>query len=86
MVFNASPHLVLNETFIIGVNTQRHLWVYLTSNLDLAAQINDFCFRTNRKLSILRHVKMLVRNTVDIFYEITVRSVVDNAIPVYANI
>ena len=74
-VLNNSPPLVLNEIFINRVNTHRHLGVYLTSNLDWAAQIND----------VLRHVKMLKRNTLDLLYKITVRSVIDYALSVYAN-
>ena len=62
-----------------------HLGVYLTSNLDWSVQINDVCFRVNKNLSVLRHVKMLKRNTLDMLYKITVRSVIDYALPVYAH-
>ena len=82
---NNSPPLVFNENFIDRVNTHRHLGVYLTSNLDWSVQINDVCLRANKKLSVLRHVKLLKRNTLDLLYKITVRSVIDYALPVYAN-
>ena len=83
-VLNNSPPLVFNDEFITRVNTHRHLGVYLTSNLNWSVQINDVCFRANRKLSVLRHVKMLKRNTLDLLYKLTVRSVIDYALPVYA--
>ena len=58
-----SPPLLYNENVIERVNTHRHLGVYLTSNLDWSIQINDICLRANKKLSVLRHVEMLKRNT-----------------------
>ena len=84
-VFNNSPPLIFDENFIDRVNTHRHLGVYLTSNLDWSVQINDICLKANRKLSVLRHVKFLKRNTLDLLYKITVRSIIDYALPVYAN-
>ena len=68
-VLNNSPPLVFNDEFITRVNTHRHLGVYLTSNLNWSVQVNDVCFRANRKLSVLRHVKMLKRNTLDLLYK-----------------
>ena len=58
-MLNNSPPTLFNDTFIERVNTHRHLGVYLTSNLDWSYQINDICLRANRKLAILRRVKML---------------------------
>ena len=84
-VLNNSPPLVFNQTIINRVNTHRHLGVYITSNLDWSMQINDVCLRANKKLSVLRHIKLLKRNTLDLLYKITVRSVIDYALPVYAN-
>ena len=68
-----------------NTNTQHYLGVYITSNLDWSVQINDICLKANRKLSVLRHVKFLKRNTLDLLYKITVRSIIDYALPVYAN-
>ena len=36
-------------------------------------------------MSVLRSVKLLSRHTLDILYKITVRSVIDYALPVYCN-
>ena len=36
-------------------------------------------------MSVLRHVRYLKRNTLDLLYKITVRSIIDYALPVYAN-
>ena len=84
-MLNNSPPLVFNDSFINRVNTHRHLGVYLTSNLDWSTQINDICLKANRKLAILRNVKFLKRNTLDLLYKITVRSVIDYSLPIYAN-
>ena len=84
-MLNNSPPLIFNENLIGRVNTHRHLGVCLTSNLDWSVQINDVCPRANKKLSVLRHIKLLKRNTLDLLYKITVRSVIDYALPVYAN-
>ena len=67
------------------VNTHKHLGVYLHSSLDWSKQIHDVCLRANRKLSVLRSVKLLHRKTLDLLYKVTVRSVVDYALPIYAN-
>ena len=84
-VLNNSPPLVFNDSYVERVNTHRHLGVYLTSNLDWSFQINDVCLKANKKLSVLRNVKFLKRNTLDLLYKITVRSVIDYALPIYAN-
>ena len=84
-VLNNSPPLILKDNFIDRISTHRHLGVYLTSNLDWSVQINDVCLRANRKLAILRNVKMLKRHTLDLLYKITVRSVIDYALPIYSN-
>ena len=82
---NNSPPLVFNSNFIERVNTHRHLGVHISSSLDWAVQINDVCLKVTRKLSVLRNVKFLKRNTLDMLYKITVRSLIDYALPVYAN-
>ena len=67
---NNSPPLIFNNNFIERVNTHRHLGVYLTSNLDWTTQVNDVCLKANRKLSVLRNVKYLKRNSLDLLYKI----------------
>ena len=84
-MLNNSPPSIFNDNFIERVNTHRHLGVYLTSSLDWSFQINDVCLKANRKLAVLRNVKFLKRNTLDMLYKITVRSVIDYALPIYAN-
>ena len=80
---NNSPPLLLNETVIERVNTHKHLGLILTSSLDFSVQVNEVCLKANRKLSVLRSVKLLNRQTLDILYKLTVRSVIDYALPVY---
>ena len=80
---NNSPPLLFNDTVIDRVNTHKHLGLYLTSNLDFSFQVNEVCLKANRKLAVLRSVKMLSRQTLDVLYKLTVRSVIDYALPVY---
>ena len=80
---NNSPPLIFGNTFIERVNTHRHLGLILTSTLDWTAQVNEVCLKANRKLSVLRNVKLLNRQTLDLLYKFAVRSVVDYALPVY---
>ena len=57
--------------------------MHLTSNLDWSVQVHETCLKANRKLSVLRSVKMLSRQTLDILYKLTIRSVIDYGLPVY---
>ena len=82
---NNSPPLQFNGLNIDRVNTHKHLGVYLKLDLCWSKQIYETCLKANRKLSVLRNVKMLKRKTLDLLYKVTVRSVKDNALPVYAN-
>ena len=84
-VLNNSPPLIFKNNFIERVNTHRQLGVYLTSNLDWSFLINDICLKANRKLSVLRNVKMLKRKTLDLLDKLTVRSIIDYALPLYGN-
>ena len=65
------------------MNTHKHLGIYLTSSLDWSTQVHEVCLKANKKLSVLRTVKLLSRQTLDLLYKLTVRSVVDYALPVY---
>ena len=80
---NNSPPLIFNDIIIERVNCHKHLGLYLTSNLDWSEQVHQVCLKANRKLSVLRSVKLLNRKTLDLLYKITVRSVIDYALPVY---
>ena len=84
-LLNNSPPLLFNNNSIERVNTHRHLGVYLSSSLDWTVQVNDVCLKASKKLAVLRNVKYLKRNTLDLLYKIIVRSVIDYALPVYAN-
>ena len=46
-------------------------------------QIDEACLKANPKLSVLRSVKLLNRQTLDILYKTVVRSVIDYALAVY---
>ena len=80
---NNSPPLVFKDNFIERVNTHKHLGIHLTSSLDWSVQIKEVCLKANRKLSVLRSVKLLSRQTLDLLYKITVRSVIDYGLPIY---
>ena len=78
-----SPPLIYEDKYIDRVNVHKHLGLYLTSSLDWSEQIKQVCLKANKKLSVLRSVKLLNRKTLDLLYKITVRSVIDYALPVY---
>ena len=82
---NNSPPLEFNDVYVDRVNVHTHLGVILKSNLDWSAQIHETCLKANRKLYVLRSVKQLSRKTLDLLYKVTVRSVVDYALPLYGN-
>ena len=72
---------ILNNSPLSNLTT--HLGLFLTSTLDWNVQIHEVCLKANRKLSVLRSVKLLSRQTLDLLYKLTVRSVIDYALPVY---
>ena len=82
-VLNNSPPLLFNENFNELVNSHKHLGLYFSSTLNWSKQIFEVCLKANRKL--LRSVKMLSRQTLDMLYKQTVRSVIDYGLPVYCN-
>ena len=82
-VLNNSPPVVFNHIIIDRVNIHKHLGLFLTSSLDWNVQVNEICLKANRKLSVLRSIKLLSRQTLDLLYKLTVRSVLDYALPVY---
>ena len=84
-ILNNSPPLIFNGVTIERVNLHRHLGVIFQSNLDWTAQINDICIKANRKLSVLRSVRQLSRKTLDLLYKLTVRSLIDYSLPLFAN-
>ena len=80
---NNSPPLCFDGLLIDRVNKHKHLGLLLTSTLDFSQHVNDVCLRANRKLSVLRSVNILNRQTLDLLYKLTVRSVIDYGLPVY---
>ena len=80
---NNSPPLIFENKYIDRVNVHKHLGLYLSSSLDWSEQIKQVCLKANKKLSVLRSVKLLNRKTLDLLYKITVRSVIDYTLPVY---
>ena len=63
---NNSPPLIFNNIYITRVNLHKHLGIYLSSSLDWSKQVHEVCLKANRKLSVLRSVKMLGRQTLDL--------------------
>ena len=82
---NNSPPLKFNGIFVERVNLHKHLGVIFQSNLDWSAQIKKVCLKANQTLSVLKSVEQLSRKTIDLLYKLTIRSVVDYALPLYAN-
>ena len=81
--FHNYPPLTINGEPIKRVTQHKHLGLILTSNLDWTPQIQAVCLKANRKLSVLRQAKYLQRQTLDLLYKITVRSVIDYGLPIY---
>ena len=80
---NNSPPLLFNNSYIERVNLHKHLGIYLSSSLDWSKQVHKVCLKANKKLSVLRSVKLLSRQTLDLLYKLTVRSVIDYGLPLY---
>lgn len=84
-VLHNSPPLMLNNTVIERVVSHKHLGIYLTQNLDWSLQVHEICLKASRKLYVLRSIKFLDRQTLDMLYKLTVRSVLDYGLPLYGN-
>ena len=69
---NNSPPLLFNNIYIERTNLHKHLGIYLSSSLDWSKQVHEVCLKANRKLSVLRSVKMLSRQILDLLYKITI--------------
>ena len=67
---NNSPPIIFNNNVIQRANVHKHLCIYLSSSLDWSRHIHEMCLKANKKLSVLRSVKFLNRQTLDILYEL----------------
>ena len=82
-VLNNSTPIMFNNIVVDRVASHKHLGVYLTSTLDWSLQVHETCMKAYRKLAVLRSVKLLHRNTLDLLYKLTVRSIIDYGLIVY---
>ena len=82
-VLHNSPPVLFNNVAVERVTSHKHLGVYITSTLDWSLQVHETCMKAYRKLSVLRSVKFLHRNTLDLLYKLTIRSVIDYGLIVY---
>ena len=82
-VMNNSPPIMFNNTLVDRVVSHKHLGIYLTPTLDWSLQVHVTCMRAYRKLAVLRSVKLLQRNTLDLLYKLTIRSIIDYGLVVY---
>ena len=80
---NNSPPVLFKGCEVDRVSSHKHLGVYLTNNLDWSLQDQETCRKAYRKLAVLRSVKFLHRNTLDILYKLTIRSIIDYGLVVY---
>ena len=81
--FQIQPQLTLNDQPIKKVTQHKHLGLILTSNLDWTPQIQAVCLKANQKLAVLRQAKYLQRQTLDILFKLTIRSVIDYGLPIH---
>ena len=77
------PPIVLDSDTIKQVEIHKHLGVILTYNLEWSPQVHAVLMKANRKLAVLKRIFELQRKTLKMLYKVTVRSVVDFALPVY---
>ena len=82
VLFN-SPPVLLDGDFVERVHEHKHLGIYLSSNLSWSRQIHEVCLQANRKLAVLRSVKYLKRQTLDLLYKICVRSTLEYGLIIY---
>ena len=71
-MLNNSPPITFDNSFVKRVNEHKHLGVYLSANLDWSRQIHEICLKANKKLAVLRSIRYLDRQTLDMLYKITV--------------
>ena len=69
--------ILINGDQVKRVEVHKHLGLYLSYNLDWSAHVHHICMRANRKLAVIRSVKMLKRQTLDVLYKLQVRSLLD---------
>ena len=66
------PQIMLCGDIVERVTVHRHLGLYLTPTLDWSAHVHQVCLRANRKLAVLRNIKLLNRSTLDLLYKLLV--------------
>ena len=78
---NNSPPVILNNVFVDRGNCHKHL----SSDLSWSRHIHETCIKAYRKLSVLRSVRLLHRNTLDMLYKLTtgIRSVLDCGLVIF---
>ena len=82
LLFN-SPPLVFNNTYVERVAEHKHLGLWLTLSLCWSKHVHETCLKATRKLAVLRSVKCLKIETLDVLYKIQIRSCIDYMLPVY---
>ena len=81
--YSLSPPITLDSDSIKQVDTHKHLGIILTYNLDWSSQVHAVIMKANKILAVLRRTFYLQRKTLEMLYKVTVRSVIDFALPVY---
>ena len=81
--FPYNPDLLIDGEIIKQVTVHKYLGLILSSNLDWSFHVQYVCLRVQNKLAVLRSIAGLQRRTLDLLYKIQVRSIIDNALPVY---
>ena len=74
---------MLNSDSIKQVETHKHLGISFPYNLDWSPKVHTVIMKANRKLAVFRRIFYLQRKSLEMLYKVTVRSVIDFALPVY---
>ena len=84
-IFSNVPHILFNKTIVKQVQEHKHLGIWLTPTLCWSKQIHEIYLRANSKLAVLCSVAYLSRSTVDLLYELQIRSVIDYGLCIFYN-
>ena len=80
-----SPLVLFNNVIVEQVYEHKHLGIWLTPTLCWSRHIQHICMKANSKLAVLRSIKYLSRQVLDILYKLQIRSVIDYGLIIFYN-
>ena len=80
-----SPPVLFNNVIVEQVYEHKHLGIWLTPTLCWSRHVQHICMKANSKLAVLRSIKYLSRQVLDILYKLQIRSVIDYGLIIFYN-